>query len=68
MNDSRIDPELLSRYIEGEVSEEEKRDVEATLAVSAEARGQLETLRKMLVTLGRLPDHQALEAKDAAHF
>lgn len=56
MSNRKIAPEQLSRYIEGELNEAETRQVETILAESAEARAQLESLRKMLVTLGRLPD------------
>jgi hypothetical protein len=56
VSNRKIAPEQLSRYIEGELNEDETRRVETILAESAEARAQLESLRKMLMTLGRLPD------------
>ncbi len=56
MSNRKIAPEQLSRYIEGELNEDETRRVETILAESTEARAQLESLRKMLMTLGRLPD------------
>ncbi len=52
-----INLELLSRYLDEDLPEEEQKKVERLVAHSPEARRQLEAMRRMLETLGRLPDH-----------
>lgn len=56
MNPSKIDLEQLSRYMEGDLGPAETWEVEHLLAESSETRAQMENLRNLLATLGRLPD------------
>lgn len=53
-NHNRI-RDLLSPYLDGEVTEEEKAVVEAELAVSVEMRRELETLRRTINLVSSLP-------------
>lgn len=56
MNQSHIDPEQLSQFIEGDLPEADSTRVEQHLQRCDQCRCQLEGLRRMLITLGRMPD------------
>ena len=47
--------DLLSPYLDGEVTDEERALVEQALAVSAELQGELETLRRTMALVAALP-------------
>jgi len=53
---SHFSTEQLSRYIEGELSPPEAQEVSRHLEQCGRCREQMESLRRMLATLGRLPD------------
>jgi anti-sigma factor RsiW len=57
MNHSRypISDELLSAYIDGDVTEEEKRQIELAIATDAATAWQVETLRQTVELLQDLP-------------
>ncbi|HEQ60156.1 MAG TPA: hypothetical protein ENN74_00950, partial [Firmicutes bacterium] len=56
MSRSHFSMEQLSRYIEGELSPPEAQEVSRHLERCGRCREQMESLRRMLATLGRLPD------------
>lgn len=56
MSHSHFSTEQLSRYIEGELSPPEAQEVSRHLEQCGRCREQMESLRRMLATLGRLPD------------
>ena len=47
--------ELLSPYLDGEVTDEERALVEQAIAASDEIRGELETLRRTIALVAALP-------------
>ena len=47
--------DLLSPYLDGEVTDEERALVEQALAASAELQGELETLRRTIALVAALP-------------
>ncbi len=56
-SEEEIEAELLSAYVDGEVSEEERRQVEHALAGSPTCRSQVEELRGLDAQLRSLPDY-----------
>ncbi len=51
----RVNNELLSAYLDGEVTAEERAEVEEALVASASARSALETLRQVQARMRALP-------------
>ncbi len=65
-------PETLSAYIDGELTSDERRRVEAHLASSPESRRLVDELRTLSAVVGGLPRHasardMAAEVMDQAH-
>lgn len=56
MSQPHFDAEKLSEYLEGELESAEAESLERHLAQCAQCREQLSEFRRMLKTLGRLPD------------
>ena len=57
----KIDGELLSRYIDNDLKEEELEEFEADLANNEEAQKELESLQQTLNLIGQLSEIQAPE-------
>jgi anti-sigma factor RsiW len=53
--------ELISAYLDAELDPAESEAVESMLSQSAEARAELEELRKVVALVGALPDVEAPE-------
>jgi anti-sigma factor RsiW len=67
-NDSTLDPDMLSAYLDGELTDAERAAVDAQLEASAEWRDELAEVRAARDALRGLPERDAPEGFwDAVH-